>query len=243
MRCGVDEAGLGPRVGSLFVVGVAVVGDLSDVRESKEVFRRSLSTYARAEGLVLSVLRSLGLYSRSVADTWERVFGRRDTLYDGMEFPVFGGKGMDPPFRVEKLLAIEVPAHHLRSHRFLKDAKALVDISLRLNCRRVVSGLAGGVKRYERFLPGWERRVKGDALVYRKGGREILFVKGADRRFKEVALASIFAKYFREVHMMAVNQIAGFSGEVPVASGYPADPDTGELVGRLLSMGLGRLVR
>jgi len=156
-----------------------------------------------------------------VADTWERVFGRRDTLYDGMEFPVFGGKGMDPPFRVEKLLAIEVPAHHLRSHRFLKDAKVLVDISLRLNCRRVVSGL----------------------LVYRKGGREILFVKGADRRFKEVALASIFAKYFREVHMMAVNQIAGFSGEVPVASGYPADPDTGELVGRLLNMGLGRLVR
>jgi len=58
MKCGVDEAGLGPRVGSLFVVGVAVVGDLGDVRESKEVFRRSLSTYARAEGLVLSVLRS-----------------------------------------------------------------------------------------------------------------------------------------------------------------------------------------
>ncbi len=243
MKCGVDEAGLGPKVGSLFVVGVAVEGELGDVKESKEVFRRSFRTYARAEGIVLSVLRTLGLYSRSVADAWEKVFGRRNELYEGMEFPVFGGEEMGLPFRVKRLIAMEIPAHHLRRHRFLKDAKALVDISLKLNCGRVISGLAGGVKHYERFLAGWDRKVKEGAITYRREGREILFVKGADKRFKEVALASIFAKYFREVHMMAVNRLAGFSGDIPVASGYPADPDTHHLIKRLLNLGFANLIR
>ncbi len=243
MKCGVDEAGLGPKVGSLFVVGVAVEGDLGDVRESKELFRRSLSTYARAEGIVLSVLRTLGLYSRSVADAWEKVFGRRNELYEGMEFPVFGGEEMGLPFRVKRLIAMEIPAHHLRRHRFLKDAKALVDISLKLNCSKVISGLAGGVKHYERFLAGWSRSVEAERIVYRRGEREILFVKGADKRFKEVALASIFAKYFREVHMMAVNRLAGFSGDIPVASGYPADPNTRHLVERLVKLNFTKLLR
>lgn len=243
MRCGIDEAGLGPRVGSLFVVGVAVEGDISGVKESKEVFRRSVRTYARAESLVLSALRDLALYSPSVPDLWKRVFGRSHHMYDGMRLPMFGGKLLNLPFRIRYLVAFEIPAHALRSHRFLKDAHALVMAAERLPCGRVVSGLAGGVKHYERFLRGWRREERGGEIRYIRDGKEITFVRGADRKFREVALASLFAKYFREVHMMAVNRQVGLLGDIPKASGYPADPHTPVLVGRLLSRGLTWLVR
>ncbi|GEM_PF-1035151 len=243
MRCGIDEAGLGPRVGSLFVVGVAVDGDLSEVKESKEVFRRSVRTYARAESTVLRALMDLGLYDPSVPVLWERLFGRSYHMYDGLTLPMFGGEPLDLPFEVKRIIAVEIPAHTLRTHRFLKDAHALVTIAERLPCNRVVSGLAGGVRHYERFLKGWRREEREGEIRYFREGREIRFVRGADRRFKEVALASLFAKYFREVHMMAVNRQVGLIGKIPRASGYPADPHTPVLIGRLLRRGLTWLVR
>ncbi len=243
MRCGIDEAGLGPKVGSLFVVGVAVQGDLTGVKESKEMFRRSVRTYARAESIVLGALRDLSIYTPSVPELWRRLFGRSYHMYDGMTLPMFGGKPADLPFRVRHLVAFEIPAHALREHRFLKDAHALVRAAEGLPCTRVVSGLAGGVKHYERFLKGWRREEGRGEIRYLRNGKEILFVKGADKRFREVALASLFAKYFREVHMMAVNLRVGLTGDIPKASGYPADPHTPILVGRLLREGLTWLVR
>ncbi len=243
MRCGIDEAGLGPKVGSLFVVGVAVSGELRDVRDSKEVFRRSLRTYSRAEGVVLSALRGLGFRGDTVMDMWRWVFGRTSDLYEGLTLPVFSATVGNLPFKVHRLVAVEIPANHLRSHRFLKDASALADVALRLGCKRVISGLAGGVKYYGRFLPGWERFPEDGGVSYRKGEQEIRFVKGADVKWKEVALASIFAKYFREVHMLAVNRAVGLEGDIPPASGYPADPQTPELVRRLIKRGLLHLIR
>jgi hypothetical protein len=52
MRSGIDEAGLGPKVGSLFVVGIDVEGDLSGIRESKEIFRRDIRGYGLGESIV-----------------------------------------------------------------------------------------------------------------------------------------------------------------------------------------------
>ncbi|NPA80717.1 MAG: hypothetical protein GXO29_06690 [Thermotogae bacterium] len=243
MRCGIDEAGLGPLVGSLFVVGVKVEGDLSSVRESKEVFRRSLRTYAEGERVVLGLLKALGMYSPSVSETWRRIFGRSPAMLEGLRFPLFGGSPSPLPFRVLDVVAVEVEAFRLRSHRFVKDARAMVSIALGLNCPQVISGLAGGFKDYGRFLRGWDGERLEDGILYRRGKRRILFLRKADARFGEVALASLIAKYLREVHMLALNRLVGLEGDIPPASGYPSDPMTPVLIERLIAAGRTEFLR
>ncbi|NPB02976.1 MAG: hypothetical protein GXO39_00985 [Thermotogae bacterium] len=243
MRCGVDEAGLGPRIGSLFVVGVAVVGDLGVIRESKKMFKRSLSSYAKVEALLLGALDRSGVRPKTAYDLWLSSVGLAYPELKRIALPVFAKSMEYPNFLLKKLIIFEARAKQLIKNRFILDANHLTKASLRLGCRRVISGMAGNRRNYDPFLPGWQKRKLPDGVAYERNGREILFLKDADDRFREVALASLFAKYFRELHMLAINWMVGFEGPIPVASGYPADPKTRSLAERLKTIGRHDLLR
>ncbi len=245
MMGGVDEAGLGPRVGSLFVGGVCVVGDLSLIRESKQVFRRSPKSYAWAEGLVMSVLERAGVWRENAYDLWCSLFGEGDWIYKGLNLPAFGGRPLKVGFEVLKVSVREVKAPHLRRNRFVKDARAIVEVSLDLLkvCDGVLAGLAGGFRRYEVFLKGWKKEEVEGGYIFTNGGKSVRFERAADAKYKEVALASLIAKYLREIHMLAVNRLVGLEGVIPYASGYPSDGKTRRLIWLLKGKGYTQLLR
>ncbi len=237
---GIDEAGLGPKVGSLFVVGVDVEGEIIGIKESKEVFRRSLSSYKLAEDMVLSVFDSLNLNFNDARSMFSYFFGSCEDFLDNVNIPAFGGEIIPLPFKVINLVPIRVPAKHLRKNRFKKDAEAICRIAHHLKGERIIAGLAGGYKDYSRFLKGWE---KVGELVYSRDGRVLMFVKGADKKFGQVALSSIFAKYLREIEMLSLNRLLGFNEPIPKFSGYPSDKNLSALIKTLIDMKLEDFIR
>mgnify|MGYP000072193430 CR=1 FL=1 len=240
MRSGIDEAGLGPKVGSLFVVGIDVEGDLSGIRESKEIFRRDIRGYGLGESIVLSALRSLGIPHGSVGELFYKLFGWSESFLYEQKIPSFGGEYLNLTFKVKGIFAERITAEKLRKNRFLEDARVICSIAEKLNGKEVIAGMAGGFRDYGRFLKGWERL---DGVTYRKGEKILRFAVSADKKFKEVALASIFAKYFRELEMKSLNRILGFDGIIPHFSGYPSDRKTEDLIKLLKSSGLEGFIR
>ena len=95
-----------------------------------------------------------------------------------------------------------------------------------------ILGKVGRESRYLRFL----RKAFGSARPLRESsrrssyrladGREVHFLQNADEQFLPVALASVIAKYFRELSMLAHSQAAGFPGPIPKGSGYRHDRGT-----------------
>ncbi|MDT7903704.1 MAG: hypothetical protein RQ967_00610 [Candidatus Caldipriscus sp.] len=239
MRSGIDEAGLGPKVGSLFVVGVDVEGDLGGIRESKEIFRRNLRGYSVGEGIVISSLYGLGIPHRTAGELFYNLFGWAEGFLYELEIPTFGGKYLDLPFRVIRISARRIPAKNLRKNRFLEDAKAICEIAESLEGREIIAGIAGGFRDYGRFLKGWEL----DGKFFRKGEKILRFEVSADKNFGEVALASIFAKYFRELEMKALSTLLGFYETIPYFSGYPSDKKTESLIKTLKSLGFEEFIR
>ncbi len=237
---GIDEAGLGPKIGSLFVVGVDVIGDLSGLKESKEVFRRDIKGYSYAESLVLSSFARMGYRFDNSYDLFLKVFGKADEIFKNVEIPAFGGKILQLPFEVINLVPMRLEAFKLRKNRFVEDAKAICKIADGLKGNTVIAGLAGGFRDYGRFLKGWEVLEKG---IYKKGAKILRFERGADKRYKEVALASLFAKYFRELEMLSLNRFLGFGDKIPKFSGYPSDKNTQNLISLLKSKGLEHFIR
>ncbi len=69
------------------------------------------------------------------------------------------------------------------------------------------------------------------------------FEVSADKNFGEVALASIFAKYLRELEMKALSTLLGFYETIPYFSGYPSDKKTESLIKTLKSLGLEEFIR
>ncbi len=237
---GIDEAGLGPKIGSLFVVGVDVIGDLSGLKESKEIFRRNIKGYSYAESLVLSSLAQMGYEFTNLYGLFLKIFGKTDEIFKNVDIPAFGGEIIRLPFKVISLVPMRLEASKLRKNRFLEDAKAICKIADGLKGNTVVAGLAGGFRDYGRFLKGWEVLERG---VYKKGEKILRFERDVDKRYKEVALASLFAKYFRELEMLSLNRFLGFENKIPKFSGYPSDKNTQTLISLLKSKGLEHYIR
>jgi len=237
---GIDEAGLGPKVGSLFVVGVDVEGEIEGIKESKEIFRRSLSGYKLAESIVLSVFDSLNLNFKDARSMFSYFFGFCEDFLDNVNIPAFGGGIVPLPFKVINLVPIRVSAKSLRKNRFKKDAETICEIANRLKGEKIIAGLAGGYKDYSGFLREWERL---EELTYSHNGRILMFIKGADKKFGQVALASIFAKYLREIEMLSLNRLLGFNDPIPKFSGYPSDKNLSAFVKLLNDMNLGDFIR
>ncbi len=240
MRSGIDEAGLGPSVGSLFVVGVDVEGDLEALRESKEIFRRNPKGYRFGESLVISALNDIGIVHKNAGEIFHRLFGRAEDFLYNIEIPTFGGEHIQIPFKLNGIFARRVLARNLRKNRFLEDARAICEIAENLSGKEIIAGIAGGFRNYDKFLQGWE---KLDTRSYRKGEKVLRFEISADKKFKEVALASIFAKYLRELEMKALSTLLGFKGNIPYFSGYPSDKKTESLMKKLKEMGLWEFLR
>jgi ribonuclease HII len=121
----------------------------------------------------------------------------------------------------------------------LEDAKAICEIAESLEGREIIAGIAGGFRDYGRFLKGWEL----DGKFFRKEGKILRFEVSADKNFGEVALASIFAKYLRELEMKSLSALLGFYETIPYFSGYPSDKKTESLIKTLKSLGLEEFIR
>ncbi len=237
---GIDEAGLGPKVGSLFVSGVDVEGEIWGLKESKEIFRRNLKGYREGESLIISVFESMGFNFSNAKDIFDRFFGYGEDFLECVKIPAFGGEIRKLEFLVHSVVLRRIEAEKLKKNRFEGDAKAICEIALQLKGKTVICGLAGGYKKYERFLPHWKRK---ENLTFIRNDRTIKFVKSADKKFKEVALASLFSKYLREIEILGINRVLGFNEKIPRFSGYPADKNLKGFISLLRKHKLDKFIR
>ncbi len=252
---GVDENGYGPRLGPLVVTGVVLRYEGEDpeeelhlrqgwplgIRDSKQVFRRSVASYARGEALVLGLLDPppptlealmQRLYGDAQVDVW-----RASPYHADLSLPYWASGIRNLRSALDRRgLAVERvwgrvlwPEGLRRSgnklqanlHTFL----ALVEES---QPDWALLGRIGGMKHYAPHLPeGWQTLEEGPDSTYRApDGKRLGFYLHADDRFLPVALASLVGKYVRELLMLAVNRNLGLEGPIPLASGYHHDPRT-----------------
>lgn len=246
---GFDENGLGPRFGPLVVTGVllevkAESGVLlsnhaGPVDDSKRVFRRDHSSYARGEAIALAILKAAGLEPKD-ADALRECLGLPSDLpLPGTGLPVWCSGG-DLPRLDHRILGIRTravsPAALNGTNKFNHAVSCMIDLSWGLAPFDLcLLGKAGGRKFYGPFL--WNAFGEGFTTLseepnesrYTALGAEWRFARDADAIYLPVAMASVVGKYIRELVMLELNARAGFSSPIPYCSGYPGDPRTPEL--------------
>lgn len=120
--------------------------------------------------------------------------------------------------------------------KFSANSFFMVRLGLKSSAEEVICGKSGYKKSYEREI-SLAIRDEGDKLLSLKIVREseeesvyeilnndetikmFRFVKDADRKFPEVALASIIGKYIREISMLSITKFIEPSSQKPI-SGY-----------------------
>ncbi len=255
---GVDENGYGPLAGPLVVTRVVVEYEGEDpledlrlawfptlpVRDSKEVFRRTLRSYARGEAVALWLLKEAGITPRSTRELWEVL------TPESAQDLLSGPWGLDLPLPVWAERTGEFPdlraavrIVEIRSRLLLPEAlrgKNKHRMNLRAFLEHVEAsgapwallGKLGGMVHYAPHLPEGTQIVEEsrDRSVYDTGRVTLAFVRNADSRLLPVAMASVVGKYVRELLMLSVNRLLGHDEAIPWASGYHHDPRTRMLV-------------
>ncbi len=255
---GVDENGYGPLAGPLVVTrvvmeyeGEAPLEDLRlawfptlPVRDSKEVFRRTLRSYARGEAVALWLLKQAGITPRTTRELWEVLVPEiAPTFHAGpwgldLPLPVWAKKAGNFPdpgafgriveIRSRVLLPETLRGrnkHRLNLQTFLEHVNAS-------GATWALLGKLGGMVHYAPHLPEGARIVEEsrDRSIYQVDRLVLAFVRNADSRLLPVAMASVVGKYVRELLMLSVNRLLGHTEAIPWASGYHHDPRTRRLV-------------
>jgi len=255
---GVDENGYGPLAGPLVITLVVLEYEGEDpledlrltwfptlpVRDSKEMFRRTLGSYARGEAVVHWLLKQAGIIPRSARELWEAL------APESAQHLLSGPWGLDIP--------LPVWAKRTGSFPDLRPAVRILEIRSRLllpedlrgknkhqmnlqafwehveasHAAWALLGKLGGMTHYAPHLPEGTRIVEEsrDRSIYAMNGVTLAFVRNADRLLLPVAMASVVGKYVRELLMLSVNRLLGHDEAIPWASGYPHDPRTRTLV-------------
>lgn len=262
---GVDENGYGPLVGPLVVTRVLLRYEGEDpteelqlaafphlpIQDSKRLFLRSLSSYARGEGIALALLRHTGLVLRSTWDLFDHVILPSDTPLKGTPY----GEELSLPLWAKDLPRFNLDAagvviEEIRSRVFLPENlrgqnKLLINLRAFLdhaNASRAdvaLLGKIGGMRYYHPHLPEGVDVIRESSRIshYRLQQQEILFIRKADAQFLPVAMASVVGKYIREILMLSLNRALGYREAIPWASGYHHDPRSHQLVKEALRRG------
>ena len=226
---GIDEAGYGPSVGPLVVAAVAAEGSLGQVNDrltrlpipigdSKRIYRGDV---ARLERVVLGLFDSVP----------ESAVVLLESLCEEMPSPPLYWRNLTLPLSDASCaplnLSVSVRACVVTAEEFNKElgkppnkaallwrkVHRLVNWAQKIAKRplSVICDRLGSRKNYlnllqQHFTPVSQQKSDAESWTYcLPNGTDITFCTDADARFPIVGLASMVAKYLREVHMTMLN--------------------------------------
>ncbi len=271
---GVDENGYGPLLGPLIVTGVSLRVKGADplsaselkgyrfpipIKDSKELFKRSLASYRVGESVAITVLRICGKEFTSLQGIIDGLSLRKFCLgnygIEDVDLPAFGGHMNEHLVRylsnssifVEALVVnILMPdefneAVTALGNKALLDFRSFMEVQKALDARFFIMGKIGGTSHYGHFfehlgIPFQLIKESFGASTYKLQDGEIVnFILHADREYLPVTFAGIIGKYLRELIMYSLSRSLGLDTEIPYASGYYHDKRTFEVAEKLPS--------
>lgn len=265
---GIDENGYGPLLGPLVVTGVLLTLYGADptsaseiqtfsfpipIRDSKELFRRSLSSYRLGESVVITILEVIGkrvpTLSALIRELSIKPLDLEDYGIQDVALPAFGGivnKDLIDYFEKAGIHIDEIVVNVIMPDIFNKivedlgnkaliDFKAFMEVKEKLSASCYLMGKVGGTSHYGRFFEIFNIKYEilkdsfSKSSYKLENGEYVHFILHADREYLPVTFAGIVGKYVRELIMLSLSRSLGFNADIPYASGYYHDSKTFEI--------------